>query len=265
MKSKLTSNLIVLGLIAMLGFFVFLTPHCAATTVWSDNFDDGDYDGWILLLGDFNMTSNTLEGFDGQDNVIYHNSSIAYGTWSFDVHLTNNTREYPLIFFITNDTGNPQPPSVTDDEFPRNSVFFSIHWDPSYVDNLFAGFNKMENGNQISLSWNSWNVSGYLTPQWIHVDITRDPTGTVNAYVDGVHHVGPIPIYNASTSFDFTTSNYFTVYINGDVALDNITVSDTIDITTIPPIPGFPTVTVIIGLFVGLGTVIFYRHRHRHR
>ncbi|MFW9927709.1 MAG: hypothetical protein ACFFDM_13240 [Candidatus Thorarchaeota archaeon] len=75
---------VLIGLIFVLSFL----PQSAATAVWSDNFDDGNYAGWTITEGTWSVVSGILEsedlGFSYGLQRIWHASSQIEGTWSFD-------------------------------------------------------------------------------------------------------------------------------------------------------------------------------------
>jgi hypothetical protein len=52
--------------------------------VWSDDFDDGDYDGWIIAEGMFLVEEGALKAVSSMSTAFLP-SAIAVGTWSFAV------------------------------------------------------------------------------------------------------------------------------------------------------------------------------------
>ncbi|MHA1958364.1 MAG: hypothetical protein ACW968_15735, partial [Candidatus Thorarchaeota archaeon] len=72
---------------------LIITPlSCRADIVWSDDFNDGNYDGWTICenpglnynSSNWSAANNYLQ-LDQEDwGTITHPSNIAYGTWSFD-------------------------------------------------------------------------------------------------------------------------------------------------------------------------------------
>ena len=57
-----------------------------AEVVWSDDFDDGDYDGWEVKRGNWSADNGFLRVL--KDGDIYRPSTTSVGTWSFDVYVT---------------------------------------------------------------------------------------------------------------------------------------------------------------------------------
>ena len=82
MKTKLLKfTALLIGLV-----FVFsLFTQSAAAVVWSDNFDDGNYDGWTVEDGDYSVTDGALrsEATGDLNNIIWYPSTTAVGTWNF--------------------------------------------------------------------------------------------------------------------------------------------------------------------------------------
>ncbi|MCK5390645.1 MAG: hypothetical protein KAJ36_09145, partial [Candidatus Thorarchaeota archaeon] len=75
--------------------------HVPAGVVWSDNFDDEDISDWQLFVHNLTANPDTLEpgNSTAEGGVLRHigvewsyaghNSSVAFGTWSFDVNIHN--------------------------------------------------------------------------------------------------------------------------------------------------------------------------------
>ena len=124
------------------------TPVSAAIT-WSDDFNDGNYDGWTIkgLYGPIDGESiswsdtagkaeivNDELRFTGQQlfrNFTYavHESSVAYGNWSFDVTVRPifGSSNHTHIYFI-----DPRPvgevPDYGDDFSGYDIMIYSAPW-----------------------------------------------------------------------------------------------------------------------------------------
>ena len=62
-KSKFVVSVIALALLAM------IISQCKAATVWSDNFDRGNYDWWTVTNGTFSAEDHTLRCVgDGEES-----------------------------------------------------------------------------------------------------------------------------------------------------------------------------------------------------
>jgi hypothetical protein len=84
-------------LMVLLCFSLFMAFPSKADVVWSDNFDDGNYDGWYIWNGTFSAMDHTLEPVPG-DNMYFisHFSTVSNGTWSFDVLVGEGTTIYVM-------------------------------------------------------------------------------------------------------------------------------------------------------------------------
>lgn len=99
--------------ICSLAFFLimtlaFLPTPVSSAVVWSDDFDDGNYNGWTVRNGTFDCTDYTLAGIAdstpsgityGMDNEIWINSTVSYGTWSFDLYYDGQSVFGPAFWF----------------------------------------------------------------------------------------------------------------------------------------------------------------------
>ncbi len=218
-------------------------PPCRAATVWSDNFNDGNLDGWTVDTGEFSAADNTMRGNIGMASRGYHTSTVATGTWSFDVHCGYLGIG---IQFISIEIGDPLIEYYSYDitiSGRMEQIYFFRHW--NYVPTRLGNYTPP-------------TILG-----WHHFDITRDAEGQFYVYINGT-----LAMEFVDTTYD--TSNYFVIQAEQDTAIDNIVVSDTVDIP--PPtntngepplgIPGFPTVTIGAGLILAVGLVITLRRRH---
>ena len=84
------------------------------TPVWSDDFaDNSSLDDWDISgadesgfnddFGEFEIIDGKLEATDetAEWNIATHNSSVLFGTWSFDMYLPNLPYEKTSIMFIS--------------------------------------------------------------------------------------------------------------------------------------------------------------------
>ena len=193
---------LILFLLVLSGFVI---DSCSAATVWSDDFDDGDYDGWVVE-GKFTAEENTLKADSEVINVALCPSTVATGTWSFDVYVTNYGGG--TVYFMW---------SIAQQGYALNiQTIGDIA--------LYIGT------GQTSTEFTDYRFkSGILG--WQHFDITRDSGGRICVY-----HNGSLIMDTVEDSF--AVSQYFGYQSNHPgKALDNIVVSDTVDILPPPPIP----------------------------
>jgi hypothetical protein len=88
---------------------------------------------------------------------------------------------------------------------------------------------------------------------WYHVDVIRDDEGRIRVYVDGVMKINEVDSTHSESYFLGVMLEHSW---RGDAVIDNIVVSDTIDIEPPPKkeskgIPGFPLESIILGLASG--------------
>ncbi|MHA2264424.1 MAG: hypothetical protein ACXAEN_18685, partial [Candidatus Thorarchaeota archaeon] len=148
--------------------------------VWSDDFNDGNMDGWTTheISGqppNFTIVDGVVYSEHGEDllNVASHESSVAYGTWSFDVYInrltgveiidtaelgTNYTQDGYEVIFATEPWGGVGSTSIQLVELIATS---GTTWD----------YNRLD--------YHLMNPAG-----WHHVNVTRDNTGYFCVYLN---------------------------------------------------------------------------------
>ena len=223
---------------------------CKAAPVWSDNFNDGNYDGWTVLNGTFSAGDHTLRNIGGEGGLIVHPSSVATGTWSFDVLGVNDT---DVGFMST----YPVP----------LSGMVCLDWGQYHSPRTEMELNLGSGGWTMLGMWTFGSITG-----WQHVDITRGSDGRICVYQNGT-----LVVDTFCTSI--TESQYFWVCFsltsdfkiqNVEGAIDNIVVSNTVDIQPPPlafyrepwfmPIVGVVVVAAVAGFFI----VAYLMRRRSH-
>jgi hypothetical protein len=180
---------------------------CKADVVWSDDFDDGNYDGWGAWNATYSAADHTLKLVSVLDNnfAIGHLSKVTNGTWSFDelvgeainVWLMYDGVEYGLVVV-------------------------------SFIDN--AGTHLILD----SISSKGANVTGEyilaraLISSWQHIDVTRNVEGRTCVYLNGTLVIDVV-------DHVVRKSWFFLLDLYRESAIDNIVVSNTVDIE--PPSP----------------------------
>ncbi len=212
---------------------------------WSDDFDDGDYDGWTItgynfepfyvdmmtppipIKGNYTAEDGTLQslGFrvPSLAGVASHPSTVAYGTWSFDVHITDETEEHFYVYFATDDWG----------DYPIHINSYDIAivlqpgqaWSWELEEDAQAGFVLVKrNGAATEGGWQglgSYSLYEELSGVY-HIDITRDNMGNFKVYIDG-------DLVIEATDNEHKTSTWFRFTGEPGPAIDNVVVKDTID------------------------------------
>jgi hypothetical protein len=181
----------------------FSTP---VTAVWSDNFDNGNYNDWEVLTGNFSLVTGALKGTGERldQHRVRHVSPTAYGTWSFDLSLNTSslTEEHLNVFFMSSIFSNSN----------QDGYYLTTWIDPPsrYI------FSKLK--NDVNTELGVYDYSTGLS-RFQHIDITRDHDGHFNIFV------------NASLiieAFDdsLTTSTYFGFHSLGSHAFDDVYIDD---------------------------------------
>ena len=169
-------NYVKLGFLALLFICVYSNLHAVqAEVVWSDDFDDGDYEGWPAGFGDWAVINGTLQGQEPGPDTSYcllkKPSTVAYGTWSFDVYLQHG-KSLSIAFINNNETFSTYGHWYELGLLPRtgSTKFEFVKVDGSYSDTkeYFIYHNTEEE----------------LHDAWHHIDITRELDGRFSFYLD---------------------------------------------------------------------------------
>jgi len=212
----------------MLLVSLFITFPCKAEVVWSDNFDDGNYDGWYVTNGIFTAEDHTLKPVLGNNDYwISHMSTVDNGTWSFDALVGEG-----IVVWTTWDSNI------------KNGLFVAIF--PS-SDGTHLRLFSFDNGNQSMIG--EYVLSSGAS-SWQHIDVTRDVDGRTcvylnrTLYIDVVDHV-------------VRKSQLFWYEPYERASIDNIVVSNTVDIE--PPPQSFytqPWFLATIGVVIVVAIVL---------
>ena len=254
-------------------------------TVWYDNFDDKEPDGWETKILDWDL-SDAFTGepaeFDTSDgtlkapgetpgNIWYlatHNSSIDVGTWSFDVNIVNTDWEHFYVFLMTDDWEDYPSKAYSYD------IIFVTEHDDLEIDSKGGIVLYKRPGYRIQ--WDTigeWSSTEEILG-WHHIDVTRDPDGVFDVYLDDeliIHVEDEAPVFDMFSTFRFEASS--------GPEIDNVVVLDTYDIETAREwtepepepepepsdeaggIPGFPVTALLFGLFF-IALVFYNTKKH---
>ena len=249
----------------------------SGSIAWSDDFNDGNYDGWTItgfygpVVGDWGETAGKADivndelWFTGNQifrNFSYaiHESSVAYGNWSFDVKVKPiyNSSNHTHIYFI-----DPRPP----DDLPKISstfsgydiLIYSAPWTidvPDWMkpaDDTAPSFLLVERpGVSILGTYSVDEINGSY-----HFDVTRDETGRFKVYINGTLRIEAV-------DNTYTTAQSFYLTSESGIGYDNIVVRDDVIIpeeptttseTPTPTESGFDLV-LLGGISVGAAIVV---------
>lgn len=192
-------------LVVMLHISLFVTFPCKADVVWSDDFNDGNYDGWFVDNGTFSAEDHTLKPISGDNTyTIRHLSRVTNGTWSFDVLLGEGT----VIWLMHDAAGYGLIVSAWFGMDGTHLRLYNVSYD---------------RGNSIGERVFHSGISA-----WQHVDVTRNMDGRTCVYLNGTLLIDRVD-HVVRKSWFFIYTPY------GEAAIDNIVVSNTVDIEPPPP------------------------------
>jgi hypothetical protein len=215
-----------------------MTFSCKAATVWSDNFDDGNYDGWVVWNGTFSAEDHTLKLLLGTPNygIISHLSKVNNGTWSFDELIGEG-----LLVWLTYDP-----------ETDYGLVISSYFETPSVHIELYS-VSPDETKVVGEYTFNSYQSISI----WQHIDVTRNVDGRTCLYLNGTLCIDVVDHVDRK-------SWVFQLNQRRNSAIDNTVVSNTVDIQ--PPAPFYTqtwflaTVGAVI-VVVAVATVFLLRRK----
>jgi hypothetical protein len=244
---------------------LILSNTCNAEVVWSEDFEDGDLEGWWIAQGNFSVEDGTLRSTVEESfqkvmflSVIWHPSTVAVGTWSWD-----------WMF----DSPNDSPEIVVDFMSMTQHTFVMNSRGKNY--GIYAG--HLDENEFVLYADDKWyigeifyerymSIAATKKNKWHHIDVTRNEDGLIRFYADGVLAI-------ELTNNRYTESVAFGVMLEhswrGDGVIDNIVVSDTIDIdpsTAVEEekqqgIPGFPIESILTGLIAGASIIWLIQRR----
>jgi len=153
-----------------------MTPTPDMSIIWSDDFEDGDKEGW---MEDFAYQANNSffveEGVLNNDElsygIIYHESEVSSGTWSFDLFYPEEPEIYVPSYRIA---------VICDQRF---LYCFGIDSSIEGSKNTTVRIITLDGYNEAS-SYDSVKLGEKLVG-WKHFDVTRDESGNSKIFVDG--------------------------------------------------------------------------------
>jgi len=249
LRRKTMRFCIAIGM-AMLLVSIALAPLAVqADVVWSDDFDDENFDGW-----DYTSDRSTAEGgyyhmiwAPGESDFywrawILRTSTLCVGSWSFDITDMGGMWEVSVSFV----SSNPY-------EDPHNCYFFSL------------GIGSTQTGLQylytLGRDWTGrdWlELDSYdgleradLSGTVHHIKVTRSSSGQMAVLLNGT-------VILRATDTVLDTSEYFEIELHrGGSAIDNIIVDDS------PPLDSLPILLAVAGgaAIVVVAAVIIMKRR----
>ncbi|MHA2081717.1 MAG: hypothetical protein ACW99H_11290 [Candidatus Thorarchaeota archaeon] len=227
MVDKLDYKIVGLAIIFLLCWMGYSPIACRSTVVWSDDFNDGNYDGWticaneLLYGGDYGFNgsqwsaaNNYLQLDHEELGIITHPSDVAYGTWSFDFNANESHigSAAGINIISTDEVLWTDTDGWDDPERTGIWIFFEV-----YVEKDLWSLRKLYDGEVTTIDY---EVLEHVVG-WHHIDVTRNTTGWFSVY----HNGSPIPIMEGQDT-DITTSELFWLWFEDWQMIDNIVVDD---------------------------------------
>ncbi|MGD2072629.1 MAG: hypothetical protein PVG65_03980 [Candidatus Thorarchaeota archaeon] len=201
--------------------------------VWSENFDDENIDDWeifginfttdpgYLIPGNFSVTGGVLRSVGPEWNFAAYNSSISYGTWSFDIDIQRpeEINRFGVAFMGEKFGEHVLPASGSSDAY---LISFRIP-DEGPSGDIRIARNTVSGGTDFLDDYDVDNIRG-----WKNIIVTREESGQFYVYLNG-------NLILDAVDTTHTTSERFTFFGMANPAIDNITISNTIDYDKAPP------------------------------
>jgi len=239
-STRQTHSLVfVIGILTLLVAFAALHPYTSnAAIAWADDFNDGDLDGWTVSQGNFTAADNSLRATEAGWNFAIHSSTVAYGTWIFDVEATETTDDHFYVYIISYIGSNY-----------RFSVFTDVF--PGWTEGDEFTLLKQQGATTISIA--EYVPTADITG-WYHFEVHRNETGHFEIYINGILRMQVV-------DNDITQSSSFQFGTQIGPGIDNIEIHDLSDAppTTPPAIPGFPWLTIFVAISLALCVVLWLR------
>ena len=217
--------------------------------IWSDDFNDGDYNGWTICENsvfddgsEWSATNNYLQLDQEDGGIISHPSNIAYGKWSFDfrgIEANVSDLTFAAIAFISSNLDG-------DDWYD-----WTCYWIEFQATSTPQGY-----GFTLSLrkSFNGAHtaVVSYtpLVPAtgWHHIDVTRTTAGKFSVKLND-------SLVMEREDTDIDTSELFVFYAREWLMFDNVVVDDA------PPIDWVPIIVIGVSAIAIIAVVVIYLKR----
>jgi hypothetical protein len=200
--------------------------HVPSAVVWSDYFDDEDISDWqlfkvnhtanpdTLLPGNTSAVGGVMRHHDTEWSYAGHNSSIAFGTWNFsiDIQWPIDEHHYSVAFIS----------EIFDDDWLTNQSVGSVCAVVFYLYETGITELRIARGDHdIGVLWmDDYAANGIMG--WHNIIITRELSGQFYVYLDG-------SLILEAKDLHQTTSERFYFLSHGGPAIDNVSVSDSID------------------------------------
>lgn len=262
-------KLAVLFSLGLLVLFSLNPVQVSAAFVWNEDFeilsiedlDDWDLQGYELVSDSYYEVDHgfTIENGELITEDIYvlwpatghgiftqirraiHNSSVVYGTWSFDWRVSRSQHTFDSVEIMFTDLRHNY--NLTGEFTGVDMIGYTLILDT--VTNNEMCIEKFGGTRNFILARHPFAT----TPSGLHhIDITRDLTGEFHVYFDSV-------LVLTVTDNEITTSEKFIfASFQGNSSIDNIAISNSVDI--VPTDAYLPILLIAIGAGISLMVVV---------
>jgi hypothetical protein len=256
--------------------------------VWEEDFENPPFDDWFLqsyndhtgiylpsnyspIIADGTLQmpwNNLMEQSNDMLASALHNSSVAYGTWSFDFHITEgqNHESLSAIFFIVANYngGNFNLSGSIFTEISSQMRGYII-----YIKSGTRGWDFLRDNSITLRIWTPTELETLVDYQFSsritgfhNMTITRNSSqGEFHVYVDS-EHLFQVTNNKITSSEVFEFGSWV-----GDILFDNLTVSNTVEIDpplpTTTPIQDTPRIEFGVLILGFVFSVLYVRKRKR--
>jgi hypothetical protein len=243
----------------------YLPLACEGAVVWSDDFNDSNYDGWTicdnstLYDGNWGWSGSNWTAANGYLQieagyeeagwgVISHPSNVAYGKWSFDFRVNEA---------LVESLDRPEP--IANFDFISENFY---DWNDYDSDGtcywIHIGTVATAEGFEMEFRLNSVVDGAYtlidsledLLPiaGWHQIEVTRSAAGLFSVF-----HNGSLILQGQNT--EITTSEMIWLWFGYESMIDNIVVDDA------PPLDLLPIVVIGASAVVIIVIVVIFLRR----
>jgi hypothetical protein len=242
LKKRRINSILPLILIGILLVTTTLQVPVKATTIWSDDFNDGVPDGWTFrgwnitqvsvneVPANYTLEDGNLRYIGEYSTFSYHASTVTMGTWSFDVDCVDTLRNHTYVAFMSDGmyanltTESPVVPA-------EYGIFIATSTFGAF-DNEFVLYRRDAGSLDLSRVIGRYSVSDLSG--WYHIDVTRDSTGYFQVSINGTPRIG-------GTDNQLDSSSYFAFGGGSGPAIDNIVVTDVVGTSSTTTTESEPT------------------------
>ncbi|MFX1441508.1 MAG: hypothetical protein ACFFFD_14795 [Promethearchaeota archaeon] len=219
-KLALKAMTIVIGLCIILALPTFVQ----ADGSWSDDFNDGNLDGWSKSDSSSIVQDGMYRGTGPDHTSIAHPSNVSIGSWTFDVVHFGKWKVIAMMVDIVFMGGQGGTASAYG--------YLLVVW-YRYLENLdqfdFQLMKRLE-GETTDLAWANGPKGFDMTGALFRFNITRTPGGLMTVRFNGTEIM-------SVTDTDISTSEDFEISLGRDMAIDNIVVTQASSVDTTAEIP----------------------------